>query len=1857
MGRATVDSHLSDYNTEVLNQKLTNLEGNEPTKCQLKGNHSWRHKYRISVEEGELKVERRVLHFHRKTTTSQSACSKSTRSKLINSTLSSTQFSDDLLFNMIEAKKIHPDRLRILAKHISTEKVIALSTRAANSQARQASNGVQEFLRTVDMERLDLNAIASPDNLVVILEQCCSTEGAPNTLNVEKITPLIRSINLQRTLALCEHCRSSANCQFIEPFLKKIDLKTLQIDSLGDPIQIELLITSCCEESESIGMALEEIGIKKLKSFCEPNEPNSVWFRLSTLSAEDALGLSTTQLSKLSLIHPQFNLENFDRWTQPTSVANKTKLLINLSTDDAVIALSRAPDNEFQSIIFELTDMVSNASDSANLTETEKRITEILKKISNVISKKEIIIDRDEDVSNELISKTITFLNTVGNIDCIFTQKKPLINCYFIAIIFYSSKAPINEQLQSKIETQIKSLPLSNFLVLIELFSEHVIKEFLNDNNMPATLILFSSESWAACFQSALCKQQIDRRPDTQVNHFRLFLLLGREVNMWLNYSEEDIKIYADLAINSEQTTVRFMSALPPRFYKYIMLFITPAKLEDFDFDFNCIPTETWNHWLEKDFENAKQYLFRLNAKKLESIEQTYVSFNQQKNNKVRAVSLADIAYGIDDEKLARLTKEQLTEIIIIFNSLPANILKDKLWALSEENLLKVLNKLNLTLVKDFISIAAPRQTLTILRELTRAKQLDFNQLSDDVWRALLKANFREAKSYLKFLTKERLQTVKKNNEILEIKRDGVIDYFQLALYLNNRNIANPTFQEFNEVINLLNSLPADIAYERLSILTDENFCKVLKKLNVALITGILSASSAPKKSTILRQLPDVIEKIDFNRITGKAWAEWLDKDFEGAKQYLKYLSEENLEKVKKNNAIVEVMQNGTPRLIQVAKHFDHNLLYGLGDDDLARVVQVIKNLPAKTISEFLLCFGDDDSCWILTQLHPFCAVDAILHCVDVPTQLIARLVTLYSEPLDGSNKLLSKYLVKQQIPEFFSRLATFDRAELPGEDYSSQWFKKDLNHKVKHALVQMSEGVRIKIVKEAKHPISTIFAAILLNHDLIPNPLPRAHALIKSLESKSDIELSVFANHLNTKILVDWMGGKRKDLPIVRVRSKTHELAFERIRAVGLAGSKKSSKRSKNIHAARMIFEDLVDYFTNPSIPVSHKAETFMFLSSELNAKLRVTHQTKPPDDLFISKVCIQLHENLPDPEQNLRDFLGAIPSRCGGALAKVITTSDPKVKAEDLELINSDAWSSWLEVDFNKAYEYFKMLPHETKQKLIYHIKLDEWLIIAKNFNQGDLLDWVNGTSIEQLAYWIEQYDECHIGEAIDLLLNHNKLHFISRLPKKKINEAVRFVINHISRDLSQSDESVSVETLKSILIENYLSLDIAEVLVKLYQQKSKVFMEVLTKVVKDTPVRIQALEQALKEKDHNAVLKLIGAFSAHHATEKEHSSAVTVQKAFRVQSQRIKNYAAKIDETRFERIQVLESDHIRFFFDLDKVFPPVYQPKQSWRHATIPSGSFKFPVSSDHKMIEFSATERRAETSGAVPVSSETNARNKKIFTKMKSILISDGRPENNPFQGSTIQPGLQGVVVGEQKLISVRSGEALDTHLIKKCPNGELQHPECFHQLLVDMELMHENQIFFRDIKESNLLYVDHEKRMDGTIFKLPKPKLMFIDLGDMCFSPDSTSTETPIGNLNLFCGTPSKATWELFEQRQKGDKIAAKSADEYAVLYTFLRSISLTLSKLPQAPCEVRNHQDFMGVNAGRLHACGMKESYVFRKGILHHTSLKPAQRQTFIDECEPFIKDDYQGEVIRFLEDPINNPFQHKLSEMLIMSD
>ena len=1777
MGRAIVDSHLSDYNTEVLNQKLATLKDSVPTECRLKGNHSFRHKYRINVVNDELQVQRRTLLFHR-STTSQSACDKSTRSQIINSTLSSKNFSEEVLFRLIEDKKIHPARLNILAKHIPIEKVIALSTQA--TRTAQPDN-VQEFLKSIDLNRFDLNVIESPDELEAVLSQCNSHE----------------------VMAL-------------------------------------------------IDMALEKIGISNLKSFCESSKPGSFWYKLYNLPAEEAIELSVSQLPKLSIICPQYKLENFDEWTKSLSVANKTKLLISFPTDKAIIALSRTSNKEFGEIVFELTKMVSNNQDGKSLTETEKRISNLLKKVSDIISRKDLITYKNDDIFKNLKEKIKDFFSVNENLDLIFSQEKTIINCYLIFIIYYSLRE-IDNSTQLILETQIMALSYSSFLIVTDLFSDRTIYEFLTKENMAALMKLSDKERWSSCFYSAIYQQQCKKDEGSQFERFRLFSIFKHDMNIWLHYTDEEIIAFASLAINSNEQTESFLRSLPPQLYKHINLVLTPENIEIVDF--NCIPVATWNHWLEKDFENAKQYLFRLDAEKLESIRSSYVTFNETQNNEHRTADLVNIASGLDDEKITRLTKKQLSEVIVILNSLPAEIIKDKLQGLSDDNLLTILNKLNISLIKDFISIADPQQALNILNRLTKTNKLDFNQIDDEVWKTWIETDFEDAKRYLKFLSKERLKKIKTNNELLTVKRDGIINYYKLSCYLNNANIAKPTFQQFYELNNLLNSLPPQIVYDRLKELSDENFCKVLKRLNPTLIAYVLSASSAHKRVTILRHHSDLIRKIDFNSITDVAWDNWLNKDFEETKQYFKYLSQGQLEKIKKRNYLIEITIKGTQQVIQVTNQFNHKLLQELEDDDLASIVQMIKKLPAQTISEFLQCLSTDDSCWVLTQLHPFCAVDALFHCEDVPTELITRLATLYSEPTDKSNKFLSKYLVKQQIPEFFSRLATFDRTELPGEDYSIQWFKMDLNDMVKCALKKIPKDTLTKIALQSEHPVSTIFTAVLLNHCLLPNPLPSTHPLVKSLASKTDIELSVFANHLNTKILVDWVAGRRKDYPKLSLRPETQELVFARIRAVGLAGSKLASRKEKNNRAANMIFNDLVAIFCSKSIPISRQAEIFMHLGSELTAKLRVTHPDNSYDHLFISSVCSKLLVHLPNSEHNLGSFLAAIPARCVGALFKAITNFNPNVG--DLVLISSEAWACWLKDDFCNAYTYFRKLPDDLKQRIISQINFDDWQKIAVNFARDDLLDWVNRTSVEQLAYWIEQFDEFNIDTAINILVEQNKTHLISRLPKNKIDEVICFIISNILNDLNESDKPEEVDILKTILIENYLSTEIAELLVRLYQQEPEELMKVLEKVVQDTPSCKQDLEQALKENNHNAVLKVIGKFAVHHAIREDHQAAVTLQKVFRGQQQRIKNHEAKTVETRFDRIQVLESDHLRIFFDLDRVFPPVYQPKQSWQHATIPNGAYKYPVSSDHRMIEFAATEKNPQTSSITPVSSETNARNKKLFNKMKEVLIADGRQENNPFQDSAIQPGLQGLVVGEQKLISVRAGEGLDSHLIKNCEQGELKNSGCFRQLLVDMELMHENHIFFRDIKASNLLYVDHEKKKDGTILKLPKPKLMFIDLGDICFSPASETTEPPIGNLNIFLGTPCRVTWELFEQRQKGDRLAARSADEYAILGTFLRSVSKEISKLPQAPCEVRYHPNFFGPNANRRHPCGLKENNTFKKGILNQSSLHPSQRQTYIAECKPFIKENYQDEIISFLEDPINNPLKHKLSEMLIMSD
>ncbi|WP_133405580.1 hypothetical protein [Parashewanella tropica] len=361
--------------------------------------------------------------------------------------------------------------------------------------------------------------------------------------------------------------------------------------------------------------------------------------------------------------------------------------------------------------------------------------------------------------------------------------------------------------------------------------------------------------------------------------------------------------------------------------------------------------------------------------------------------------------------------------------------------------------------------------------------------------------------------------------------------------------------------------------------------------------------------------------------------------------------------------------------------------------------------------------------------------------------------------------------------------------------------------------------------------------------------------------------------------------------------------------------------------------------------------------------------------------------------------------------------------------------------------------------------------------------------------------------------------------------------------------------------------------------------------------------------------------------------------IEKAYRNFKQ---NKAAALEgarETGAKHAVMTSKDGTRYFVDPNGLFPMMRRPIS--RPSEQVSGASSKLDRADEQYLRFAHVDERELDKTLLDPNVDIDhydlSRLENDFEKQEYFVealteLQQALP-NSSFNGRAIQPGMLGFMDPQGRRLAVNGGENTELFLQRTRRPIPLQ---AFKIACEDLASAHQHEIYFRDIKNANLVYREERTGKNGQIVPLDNPQVHFIDLEEM-YTPQT-------GFLAKDCGTPVFMTTELAFAKSQGDKKQIEAADNYAMLLSILRASSVTLmNELPLTQTLEHGEEDMFEHG----------EEDMFEHGILHEQSNSAEHRAMLDQVLTQMIKPEYLEQVQRFLQEPTEYPLEESLDEVI----
>lgn len=342
--------------------------------------------------------------------------------------------------------------------------------------------------------------------------------------------------------------------------------------------------------------------------------------------------------------------------------------------------------------------------------------------------------------------------------------------------------------------------------------------------------------------------------------------------------------------------------------------------------------------------------------------------------------------------------------------------------------------------------------------------------------------------------------------------------------------------------------------------------------------------------------------------------------------------------------------------------------------------------------------------------------------------------------------------------------------------------------------------------------------------------------------------------------------------------------------------------------------------------------------------------------------------------------------------------------------------------------------------------------------------------------------------------------------------------------------------------------------------------------------------------------------------------------------------------------------------YYYDKERVFPAIRKPESQEQLTQKPAGSFKTLQARDTDYVELAALRpgSRGGSRGQLSIK-ESNDLKRKQLSALKEAVGLETERGTRTLAGTSIAPGLQGIYTNEveykeqhshgttvetrTKVLAANGGRNIgeiirETHQVGKVPT--LIPLKAYKQLCLDVKKAHLHHIYFRDLKNGNLLYNTHLKTPSGKDIPLKEPKVMLIDIDDVVTLTEGVKRYENVGTYDYITEGLQQ---QIRASKNDAEKQAVqKQADNYALLLNILYATTPHMVQVKSSRKD--KHQYTMP----------------FEKGVLDHykTEQKSAKNVEDIkSSIKGVVHQHNWNKVERFFENPVQNPLDESVFDVI----
>ena len=343
--------------------------------------------------------------------------------------------------------------------------------------------------------------------------------------------------------------------------------------------------------------------------------------------------------------------------------------------------------------------------------------------------------------------------------------------------------------------------------------------------------------------------------------------------------------------------------------------------------------------------------------------------------------------------------------------------------------------------------------------------------------------------------------------------------------------------------------------------------------------------------------------------------------------------------------------------------------------------------------------------------------------------------------------------------------------------------------------------------------------------------------------------------------------------------------------------------------------------------------------------------------------------------------------------------------------------------------------------------------------------------------------------------------------------------------------------------------------------------------------------------------------------------------------------------------------------YFYDVDKVFPAIRAPQPISQQVSYkPKGASKTLQARDDSYVELTALRPKVRGNRFQRLSvTEANQLKKKQLTALKEAIGHTTAQGVLTLEGTSIAPGLQGVYVKDlERIRTVSRNKSKTRNSQVLAANGGLDASHirqyhridhtpiliplgAYHQLCSDIKKAHEHQIYFRDLKNRNLLFRQYLETNDGRIKRLHEPKVMLIDIDDV-ITPTIGINRTKTLGTNAYRTEQLKLHIESDTTSEYQRNAHRKQADNYALLVNILKGSTHEMSDISLS------REDEYG------------KVYPVKNGVIDHiqNGHNPQREMRKIDAAiQQVVRDDKIKDVKKFLSSPTRHPLREEIFDII----